>query len=145
MKKCTKCKLIKPYSNFTFEKRTKDGHRSWCKKCMSEDSRKRYLRNEKSSKKRIETKRIKNYKILISYLFKHPCIDCGETDPLILEFDHIKGIKSYSISTLLCGAIKWEKVEKEIDKCVVRCANCHNRKTFKTRNTLRYQILNNVI
>lgn len=63
-----------------------------------------------------------------SYLELHPCIDCGETDPVVLEFDHISE-KTIAVSHMNQIGADIDKVQMEIDKCVVRCANCHRRKT----------------
>jgi hypothetical protein len=65
-------------------------------------------------------------------LIEHPCVDCGENDPVVLDFDH-KSDKVASISYLLGTVAGWERVEKEIEKCEVRCANCHRRKTARDR------------
>lgn len=35
-KECSKCELLKPLAHFGKDKRLKDGHRSWCKKCERE-------------------------------------------------------------------------------------------------------------
>jgi L-lysine 2,3-aminomutase len=73
----------------------------------------------------------------IDYLKDHPCIDCGESDPVVLDFDHIDpSQKTQTISRLMSGHRKWETILPEVRKCVVRCANCHRRRT-------RQQIDNN--
>jgi hypothetical protein len=54
-------------------------------------------------------------------------VDCGETNPLVLEFDHI-GHKSFSIAVGIRGH-NWKSVLDEIDRCDVVCANCHRRRT----------------
>ena len=67
------------------------------------------------------------------YLSKHPCVDCGEGDVVVLDFDHVKGEKVSDVSRLAnVGARLW-KLINEIDKCEVRCANCHRRVTHKRR------------
>lgn len=59
-------------------------------------------------------------------------MDCGENDPIVLDFDHIdENDKSYSISDMLKQRFAWSKIELEIKKCEVRCANCHRRRTAK--------------
>ena len=75
-----------------------------------------------------DTRYVKNRLRLLAYLQKHSCVDCGQTDIRILEFDHVKD-KSASITNLLKNAAPWERIEAEIAKCAVRCVNCHRLKT----------------
>lgn len=52
------------------------------------------------------------------------CVDCGYNDhPEALHFDHVRGRKKFNISQ--STTLKWETLQKGIDKCEVRCANCH--------------------
>lgn len=69
---------------------------------------------------------------VINFLLNHPCVDCGEKDLLVLEFDHIKGKKKASVGTLIARGKAADIILKEIAKCDVRCANCHRRKTGQT-------------
>ncbi len=67
---------------------------------------------------------------VLEYLQEHFCVDCGETDFIILDFDHRIGEKKKNgISALVTAGYCWDTVKKEIDKCDVRCANCHRKKT----------------
>lgn len=68
---------------------------------------------------------------VIAYLKTHPCVDCGEPDVVVLEFDHVRGQKSGRLATMIANGGSWAKIEEEIAKCDVRCANCHRRKTAK--------------
>ena len=64
------------------------------------------------------------------FLLAHPCVKCGESDPVVLEFDHIDpSRKLFSISQGYMGGQPWRNVQAEIDKCQVLCANCHKRRT----------------
>jgi hypothetical protein len=63
-----------------------------------------------------------------SYLREHPCIDCGEKDILVLDFDHVRDIKLKSISAMLRQGATLDQIKLEIAKCDVRCANCHRRR-----------------
>lgn len=65
---------------------------------------------------------------IFDYLREHPCVDCGEADPVVLEFDHVRGEKFATIARMAQG-FSLAKVRAEIAKCDVRCANCHRRKT----------------
>ena len=64
------------------------------------------------------------------YLLDHPCVDCGESNPIVLEFDHVRGEKTADISTLKSKG-KLAAIKREIPKCEVRCANCHRRITYR--------------
>lgn len=66
------------------------------------------------------------------YKLEHPCVDCGEEDPIVLEFDHRPGFeKSFNIGE--ARNFNLTKVMAEMSKCDVRCANCHRRKTHQRR------------
>ena len=73
--------------------------------------------------------RIRTY--INDYLKTHPCVDCGETNPITLEFDHISDDKHFSISDAVRLGYSIKKIEIEIAKCEVRCANCHRKKTYE--------------
>src|SRR5437868_5163001 len=65
---------------------------------------------------------------LWKYRAEHPCVDCGETDPLILEFDHVSpDNKRSEIYCLANKTYAWTAILAEIERCEVRCANCHRR------------------
>jgi len=66
------------------------------------------------------------------YLETHPCVDCGESDPVVLEFDHREGVdKSFNIGAKLSGQVYAGDIAREIRKCDVRCANCHRQRTAR--------------
>lgn len=69
---------------------------------------------------------------LWAYLVDHPCIDCGETNPVLLEFDHNSGKnKRGDVSRMICDGYAWTTILTEIQKCSVRCANCHRLRTTR--------------
>ena len=52
------------------------------------------------------------------------CFDCGYKEyPEALQFDHVSGTKKGIIGQFLDKS--WGKLLAEIEKCEVRCANCH--------------------
>jgi hypothetical protein len=68
----------------------------------------------------------------------NPCIDCGEGDPVVLDFDHRPGeIKSFTIGSKRMSGMCLAAIQKEIEKCDVRCSNCHRRMTHKRREEVR--------
>ena len=66
-----------------------------------------------------------------TYLKANPCVDCGETNIIVLEFDHIGNDKHFSISDVTRLGYGMPKLKAEIAKCEVRCANCHRKKTYE--------------
>lgn len=134
MKECARCKISKDFSEFSKKKTTKDGFQHVCKLCHSVYIKEHYSNNKSYYKDKANSRnkevRIVNLQFTFDYLKDHPCVDCGETDPLVLEFDHLKD-KEVAVSKLVATACSIEKIKKEIEKCEVRCCNCHRKKTIK--------------
>jgi L-lysine 2,3-aminomutase len=80
---------------------------------------------------RIEKIREENRQLVLDYLREHPCIDCGEADPIVLQFDHRNPKDKKKAVANLVRYYSTEVVGTEIAKCDVRCANCHIRRTGK--------------
>ena len=80
--------------------------------------------------------RTKMRKLVLDYLNAHNCVNCGESDPIVLDFDHLnREDKFKTISRMLSGHYGWKAIEKEISKCQVLCANCHRRRTYIQMNS----------
>ncbi len=76
--------------------------------------------------------RVKIRQKMLEYLSERACVDCGEKDPIVLEFDHRNPKdKSKTVARMMSGHNSWESVLEEIEKCEIRCANCHRRKSYK--------------
>ena len=73
----------------------------------------------------------RNQKYIISVL-SAGCVDCGNSDIRVLEFDHISNDKFKNVSALRTGSL--EKIKEEIAKCEVVCANCHKIRTYGRMN-----------
>lgn len=69
-----------------------------------------------------------------NYLTKNACIDCGEIDPEVLTFDHVRGDKHGNVSNMVSRKVNLNLIKTEIEKCDVRCFNCHARKTARDFN-----------
>lgn len=67
---------------------------------------------------------------VLDYLTRHPCVDCGEADPIVLEFDHRDPeTKRAEVGVLISRGASLRRVLAEIILCDIRCANCHRRRT----------------
>ena len=134
MKQCRLCKIEKPLSEFPSKhKKANAPLRSYCYECQREYCRQHYRNNKEAyNQRRNERQRAvrERYRAMVlQYLEDHPCIDCGEADPLVLEFDHVRGVKVGNVAQMASSALAWRRIEEELAKCEVRCANCHRRKT----------------
>lgn len=68
---------------------------------------------------------------VLCYLMQHPCVDCGEPDTRVLEFDHVDpASKSSKVSRMVADGRLIRLIEQEVAKCEVRCANCHRRRSL---------------
>jgi hypothetical protein len=62
----------------------------------------------------------------VTYLREHPCIDCGNSDLRVLDFDHRPGSgKRKDVMAMVKEGFSLKKLAEEIAKCDVRCRNCH--------------------
>ena len=131
---CTVCHRTLALSSFNRNRCKKDGFATLCRECNRKHSRAYYRRWRKKHKTVVAERNARmvreNHKKILEYLLSHPCVDCGERDPIVLEFDHVRGKKKRNVNGLFRG-YSWEVVEREIRKCEVRCANCHRRKTMR--------------
>ncbi len=131
-KKCNTCKFEKPVGHFGNRAASKDGLAGWCKQCKQAYDLAYYVAKDRRSAIAANTKqRMHEIKVYVwNYLLAHPCVDCGESDPVVLEFDHKDpSTKLRSIAEMVAGRFGLNKIRAEIAKCEVRCANCHRRKT----------------
>jgi hypothetical protein len=80
------------------------------------------------------------YRLLMGeFLMAHPCVDCGEEDIRVLEFDHPPGVEKLGdVTTMLAKQMPWPRILAEIEKCDVCCANCHRRRTAERGSYWRH-------
>lgn len=135
MKVCSRCGQAKEADEFA-TRRTKK--QPWCKECNRAYARLYYQDNRAKLLQDINKlktdRRLRSEQYIIEYLLCHPCLDCGENDPVVLEFDHVRGTKREIISMLVSQGYTLTTLAAEIAKCEVVCANCHRRRTAKRGN-----------
>jgi hypothetical protein len=130
---CYDCRRFKPVEAFAFQDKSKGTRQGRCRACHAKYRREHYVRN-RATYIRQEVARVKRYSeenrpLIREYLRAHPCIDCGETDIVVLDFDHRDpAAKRYNVIVLATHK-PWSRVLEEIAKCEVRCANCHRKRT----------------
>lgn len=125
VRRCGRCGYDLPAESFN---RLGDGLQWWCRVCFAEYFRERGDTHRQQSKTAKLARRRALRAQVLDHLLGHPCVECGEADPVVLEFDHIVA-KTASISRLVSLTAPRKAVEAEIALCEVVCANCHRRRT----------------
>ena len=122
MKTCRICGETS--DNFRAQRRT-------CRTCENKSGREYHKKNKERINRNKVSKNNQRYiekrTYIVDYLKSHPCVDCGETNPIVLQFDHVRGEKVAKISSIINYGMK--VLKEEIDKCDIRCANCHAKAT----------------
>ncbi len=139
MRRCGRCGNLKRVEEFAWRRKEKGQRHNYCRPCHADYHREHYLANREryiaQAAAQKQALRLERTRYLIEYFESHPCVDCGETDPVILEFDHLRD-KSFDIAAKLI-TYRWKRILDEIEKCEVVCANCHRRRTAERRGALR--------
>jgi hypothetical protein len=135
LRRCGRCGHVLPLELFN---RLRDGHQWWCRRCFSAYFRARGELHRRQSRAAKAARQQALREHVLEHLRGHPCCDCGEADPVVLEFDHVAG-KSAAISELVADTARRRSVELEIGRCEVVCANCHRRRTAQRAGWRRAQ------
>lgn len=112
------------------------------KERQREAARRHYERNREQmiarAREHTKQKRIELRAWVRDYLASHPCVDCNEADPIVLEFDHRDPASKLGNIADIINRSGWglEKLQVEIAKCDVRCCNCHRKRTRQERHWL---------
>jgi hypothetical protein len=139
MRRCGRCGQLKPLADFAWRRKAKGQRDNYCRPCRAAykqehyaANRQRYIDNAHRRRERMVEERMA---FLVAFLMEHPCMDCGEPDPLVLEFDHLED-KEFGIAKGLRDR-NWQSVLDEMAKCDVVCANCHRRRTARRGGFVR--------
>ena len=135
-KQCSKCHEWKSEASFNYKVKRKGIRQSYCRACHKKYLKKHYEENSKyyKNKARVHTKRYQKKARQVIYEFKlgNPCVQCGEGDPRVLEFNHVDpSNKSHNVAEMVKAGYSVTSILKEVEKCEVLCANCHRIQTSK--------------
>lgn len=137
--RCARCREEKAVDEFNWRRKARGQRDTYCRPCRAAYKQEHYAANRQryidqtAVRKRAEL--LRRTEFLVEYLRERPCADCGESDPVVLEFDHL-GDKKFSIAQGIRGR-SWQSVLDEMAKCEVVCANCHRRRTSQRAGSLR--------
>lgn len=136
---CSRCGENKDESHFYWRNETKGIRHKVCIACKSKLAAERWSTgNIKESNYASKLRRVQRAQDYIwSVLIDSECADCGEQNPVVLEFDHIGTDKFLGVSQMVSSNYGVEKIKQEIAKCQVVCANCHRIRTSVRGNHWR--------
>ena len=129
-----------PLDAFSRRAASADGRQNRCRECFRADyaanRETRLVTSAASAQARLQSHRQR----LQNYLEAHPCVDCGEADIRCLDFDHRDPeAKVANVGALVAMHVRWSRIQAEIAKCDVRCANCHRKRTAEQQRSWRHQ------
>lgn len=133
LRTCLGCGVAQPLERFSVKDK-KTGRRAMrCRGCVASNNRERYHRNTAAyldrAKRNKRKYRVRNRLLMTDFINRRSCVDCGECDPVVLEFDHRDGVDKEDDVARLMATGSWSTIAGEIAKCEIRCANCHRRRT----------------
>lgn len=141
---CARCGESKSLD--CFSKRPNGKPAAYCKPCRVDYHREIYAKNrDKILVRAVRNRRasmLRGRAAVVEYLKEHPCVDCGESDLVVLDFDHRDPrTKAGIVSMMVATGVGLVKIMAEIAKCDIRCANCHRRKTAEDCNAWRCDVI----
>lgn len=133
MIKCTICKQEKDESEFYNRKDTKTKKTGQCKVCINIRNADWEKRNPHYQRDYCNKRRNINKLNIIEQL-GGKCAHCGLIDShVVYDLHHIDPeSKEYSLGTILDHSQR--KIQYELDKCILLCANCHRKEHERLRN-----------
>ena len=134
---CTKCKVEKPEDESHWRSQAKGTRKSACKVCTAKSDALAYKESRRKGSRPDQSSaiRTRNNLYILNLLQQSECADCGESDIRVLEFDHLAD-KTKGVSELRTHSLK--RIQEEIDKCEVVCANCHRKRTYARSGAMRH-------
>jgi hypothetical protein len=100
-----------------------------------------YLQNKELVKQRQRDQRASIRKWLLDYKQRHGCNKCSQRHPAALDFHHLDENKEFEIADAVMHKWAIARIEAEVAKCQVLCANCHRILHFEngSRGKLPYE------
>src|SRR5581483_4732029 len=132
-KYCSSCKKDIPRSEFN---KRGDGLQPLCRECNRLRSRRYYAENTEQHRqviaKRNKRLRAEIRAFIRDYKISRGCKHCGYNRCAdALEAHHVHGDKEFLIGRARDKSLK--RVQTELEKCEILCANCHREEHAKAR------------
>lgn len=113
---------------------------------LKEYQREWYQKNKHRQRERANTRvasyRKRNQDWMLNHLIHNPCMDCGETNTIVLQCDHHSDDKEYNPGDVITRGGPLQRLIDEVAKCDIVCANCHVIRTQTRVNSYRVKYEN---
>jgi len=102
-----------------------------------EYNKRQYALNPEVHRQRVQDRKDRIKAEYAAYKATLRCLQCGENHIGCLEFHHPDpSVKEGNPSSLICQSGRtFERVKKELEKCIVLCANCHRKLHWQDRTS----------
>jgi hypothetical protein len=139
---CSKCGQLKPDASFPWRDKAKGSRKRYCVACQNNYNKAWATANPSTvadgrhSWRKVNRERLKQW--LRDFKSGKKCMDCNEQHPhFVLDFDHRDSSeKNFNVSQMVNGNLSLRKLQTEISKCDLICANCHRKRTFARSEAL---------
>lgn len=109
-----------PYKD---KEKAKERNRQYQKEWYQRNKAKKIAQNKVHKEKQ----RKEAIALIQGYKLEKGCCCCEESEPICLDFHHANGEKEINISEVIGAGWAIARIQKEIDKCIVICSNCHRK------------------
>jgi hypothetical protein len=136
--KCCKCNTDKDPEEFVWRNQSRNQRRTICKDCNRPYQKSKYQDRKQATGKGRKQSGVLDpvayrrarldsiLKLITNHLREHPCVQCGESDVLFLDFHHRDPKdKRCTVSQMRSNRFGLKTVMEEIAKCDVLCVKCH--------------------
>lgn len=105
-----------------------------CKSCKKIKSREAHEKRRDEIRHNRKERKSKIKKWFDEYRSNLKCAHCPENHIACLDFHHLNKDEKYrEVSWLVAQGWGIEVIEKEIEKCIVLCSNCHRKLHFNEK------------
>lgn len=134
---CIKCS---PFNKQKTREELSKENKGWCSKCKQALPLNQFYKNYNKCKSCIKKKSSEYQQKLKKLCVKYAgdcCENCGYDKYMgALEFHH-KDPKSKDFKISRMGSALTERIKKEINKCLLLCANCHREEHARLKGILK--------
>jgi hypothetical protein len=127
LKRCGRSGELKPLSDFAWRWNHRRQRHNMCRPCHSAYHREHYLANKQryieQARVQKEALRLARTTLLIEFLRSHPCVDCGEADPVVLSSTtsvtgHSQSARNFARRAGRASATRWRSARWSVPTAI---------------------------